>query len=437
MSDRTETADVVVVGCGPGGAVLAYLLARSGADVALVEREATFEREYRGFGWNPGVVRLFDEMDLLDDVRALAHETVTEGAFSLSGERVPVLDFDLLDTDYPYALMMEQPGLLELLVERAGEYDGFAFHPATTVTGLRTDDAGTVHGVDAHDRERDEDVAFEGHCVVGADGRYSAVRASAGIDPGTFDSPIDLAWFKLPQGAVTVETEGQLDRDGVLVSFGLGGGELQVGYLLRDGEWPAVREAGFEAFIERVAAVDPAVGAAVADHLEGFGDVTLLDVAPGLADTWTRDGLLLLGDAAHTASPIGAQGNPLAVEDAVVAHDVLVSALADAADERGRPRKRPPSASSGIEWVLSGHRLREFEGRRRPTVERVIGLQRRAAANLAFWLDYGRDVPTWLVRGSARAFGWAVPRSRFVRGLVESFALGDRSVTVTRSHFVE
>jgi len=432
MADRTETAAVVVVGCGPGGAVLAYLLARSGVDVALVERAATFEREYRGFGWNPGVVRLFDEMGVLDDVRDLAHETVTEGGFSLYGEAVTVLDFDLLDAEHPYALMMEQPALLECLVDRAGEYDGFTFHPATTVTDLRTDESGTVWGVDAHDREADEDVTFEGRCVVGADGRYSTVRASAGIDAGVFDSPIDLVWFKLPGGAVETDTQGQLGRGHILVSFGLGAGEVQIGYLIRDGEWARIREAGFDAFRDRVAAVDPQVGAAMAAHLDDFGDTTLLDVGPGIADVWTRDGLLLLGDAAHTASPIGAQGNPLAVEDAVVVHDVLVRALGEATQERERGQSR-----SEDQWALSGPRLREFETRRRPTVERVVALQRRAADNFAFWLEYGQYVPPWLVRGTAKSFGWATPRSRRIQGLVESFALGDRSVSVARSHFVD
>jgi len=146
MTARTETAAVVVVGCGPGGAVLAYLPARSGIDVALVERAATFEREYRGFGWNPGVVRLFDEMDLLDDVLALAHETVTEGSFSLYGEESTVLDFDLLDTDYPYALLMEQPALLDCLVDRANSSDNFTFHPATTVTDICTNTADGIRG---------------------------------------------------------------------------------------------------------------------------------------------------------------------------------------------------------------------------------------------------------------------------------------------------
>lgn len=415
MPDRTVRTDVAVVGCGPGGAVLAYLLARSGVRVALVERAATFEREYRGFGWPPGVVRLFDGMGLLEDVLALAHETVTEGALVLGGRRVELLAFDQLDTAYPYALMMEQPALLELLVERARAHEGFSFHPSTTVTDLRTE-GGTVRGALATDRAGGETVAFEARAVVGADGRYSTVRERAGIDPGTFDSPIDLAWFKLPGDAVGTDAQGHVGREGVVVSFGLGGGERQVGCLLRDGEWSRLRATGFGAFRDRVAAVAPAYGPAVDAHLDGFGDVTLLDIAPGLADTWVGDGLLLLGDAAHTASPLGAQGNPLAVEDAVVAHDLLVGALRE---------------GSG---VLPAGALRAFERRRRPTVERVIDSQRRGGRTLALWLAYGRYVPDSLLRGLGTVIE-RVPRSWLAGEAVESFALGDRSVTVARRRF--
>jgi 2-polyprenyl-6-methoxyphenol hydroxylase-like FAD-dependent oxidoreductase len=419
MSVRIERVDVVIVGCGPGGAVLAYLLARSGVDVALLERARTFEREYRGFGWNPGVIRLFDGMDLLEDVLDLAHETVTDGSFSLYGEQITILDFDLLDTAYPYALMMEQPALLECLVEHASEYDGFSFHPATTVTDLRTDASGGITGVQAHARDTDEHVDFEARVVVGADGRYSTVRSSTGIDPGLFDSPIDLVWFKLPSATVDASTQGRIDRHGILVYFGLGAGEIQVGYPIKDGEWPSIRDAGFDVFRDRVAAIDAQLGAALDVHLDGFRDTTLLDVAPGLADTWTRDGLLLVGDAAHVASPIGAQGNPLAVEDAVVAHDHLVTTLAN---------------TTG---VLSTDALRPIERRRRPHVKHIIAMQRRAAANLAFWLDYGQFIPQWLVQVAIAAFGWAVPRSKRIRGVVQSFALGDQSVAVARRHFLE
>jgi len=230
-------------------------------------------------------------------------------------------------------------------------------------------------GVTARDRDADEDVEFKTQCVVGADGRYSTVRASAGIDPGLFESPIDLVWFKLPRGAINATTQGRIDRNGVLLYFGLGGGDLQIGYLIRSGEWPSIRQAGFDAFRERVAEIDPRVGSTMAVQLDGFRDTSLLDVAPGIADSWSRDGLLLIGDAAHTASPIGAQGNPLAVEDAVVAHSLLVEKL------------------TGTDGILERKTLHEFEVRRRAHVEQVISLQRRAATNLAYWLEYGRYVP--------------------------------------------
>jgi 2-polyprenyl-6-methoxyphenol hydroxylase-like FAD-dependent oxidoreductase len=154
-------------------------------------------------------------------------------------------------------------------------------------------------------------------------------------------------------------------------------------------------------------------------QLGGFRDTSLLDVAPGIADTWSMDGLLLIGDAAHTASPIGAQGNPLAVEDAVVAHSLLVEELT-ATDE-----------------ILERKILRAFEAGRRAHVEQIISLQRRAATNLAYWLDYGGYVPPRLVRAMTKTARVIVPRSRSARSVIETFALGHRSVSVDRSHFVD
>src|SRR5207237_3675328 len=62
-------------------------------------------------------------------------------------------------------------------------------------------------------------------------------------------------------------------------------------------------------------------------HVRALRDLTLLDVFSARAREWTRDGLLLIGDSAHTHSPIGAQGINLALQDAVAAHPVLVEAV--------------------------------------------------------------------------------------------------------------
>ncbi|WP_223301664.1 FAD-dependent monooxygenase [Haladaptatus sp. R4] len=63
-----ELADVVIVGAGPAGAVLGYLLARSGVETVLIERQRTLDREFRGYGFRPPLPRLFAEMDLLDAI---------------------------------------------------------------------------------------------------------------------------------------------------------------------------------------------------------------------------------------------------------------------------------------------------------------------------------------------------------------------------------
>ena len=57
-------AHVVIVGAGPGGAALAYLLARRGVEVTLVERQADFDREFRGEGLQPSGIDAFDQMGL-------------------------------------------------------------------------------------------------------------------------------------------------------------------------------------------------------------------------------------------------------------------------------------------------------------------------------------------------------------------------------------
>jgi 2-polyprenyl-6-methoxyphenol hydroxylase-like FAD-dependent oxidoreductase len=75
-STTTRETTVAVVGAGPGGCVLSYLLARSGVDTVLLERHADLDREFRGYFFQPLAVRLFAEMGVLDDVLALDHDEV-------------------------------------------------------------------------------------------------------------------------------------------------------------------------------------------------------------------------------------------------------------------------------------------------------------------------------------------------------------------------
>ena len=77
----------VIVGAGPGGAALAYLLARRGIEVTLLERQSDFAREFRGELLLPGGLETFEQMGLWKQLETVPH--VTFSAFELRSEGDP------------------------------------------------------------------------------------------------------------------------------------------------------------------------------------------------------------------------------------------------------------------------------------------------------------------------------------------------------------
>src|SRR6516162_4021510 len=68
---RIMTSKILIVGAGPAGAALAYLLARRGIAVTLLEKHPDFERTFRGDGLQPSGLDAFDQMGLGDRLRQL------------------------------------------------------------------------------------------------------------------------------------------------------------------------------------------------------------------------------------------------------------------------------------------------------------------------------------------------------------------------------
>lgn len=312
-----------VVGGSPGGAVLALLLARKGVDVTLLEAHPDFDREFRGDTIHPSIMEIMDQLGLADRLLRLRHSKVGSLTFgTVSGPFTPV-DFSRLKTKYPYITMMPQKSFLEFITGEAKRYPNFRLLMGTRVRAL-IEENGVVRGA----RYESESGVREIQAVltVGADGRGSRVRRLAGFEPVKTAPPMNVLWFKLPR------EEG--DREDAMGRIGRGRIAIllnrfdywQAGYVVPKGTFPKLRREGIDALRRNFADLVPEFAGRV-DHLEDWKQVSLLSVESSRRKRWHREGLLLIGDAAHVMSPVGGVGINYAIQDAVVAANVLAAPL--------------------------------------------------------------------------------------------------------------
>lgn len=421
---RSITTDVAVVGAGVAGTALGYLLARSGVDVTLVERHTDLAREFRGFGFQPLALRYFDGMGLLDEVYALDPTRLQRPHVRAFGSEYTVADISRFSGTYDHVLFMEQPPLLRLFIEESQQYADFEYRDGMPVTGLLTEDDRVV-GVRATDRAANEDVDVHARAVVAADGRYSTVREELRLGPNRFEADLELVWVKLPEATATDTADVYLNEHGVLANFGLPGGEVQLGLPIEAGTYPEIRERGDDAFASRLAAIAPSYRDAIRTHFSGFDQCSLLRIAPGITREWTRDGVVLTGDAAHVASPFGAQGNLMALKDAVALHPVLVDALGERDDDLEAHEDGPLRADA----------FRTFERRRRPQVEETVRLQRRMGSGIGWFTRNSDALPPSVFRTLFRAlFTLGTP---IMRRTVRHMLLGDDPPEIAQSYFTD
>jgi 2-polyprenyl-6-methoxyphenol hydroxylase-like FAD-dependent oxidoreductase len=320
--DTTETA-CCIVGAGPAGAMLALLLARAGIPVVLLEEHMDFDRDFRGDTIHPSVMENLREIGLDRDVLALPHTEMHTITIQTDDGPLTVADFGKLKVTYPFVTFMPQKLFLERITAEAARYPTFRLVMGARVEELVSSGDGegdSVRGVVYRGQDGWHEV--RALLTVGCDGRFSRLRRLGGFTPITTSPPMDVLWFRLPR--LVSEPPDVMARVGngrflILLNRDT---QWQVAAIIPKGSYQELRARGIEALHAIVTAAAPEFADRVAS-ITDWKQVSLLSVASDRLPQWYKPGLLLIGDAAHTMSPVGGVGINYAIQDAVVAANVL------------------------------------------------------------------------------------------------------------------
>jgi 2-polyprenyl-6-methoxyphenol hydroxylase-like FAD-dependent oxidoreductase len=398
---------VAIVGAGPAGASLAYLLASRGIRVTLIERRRDFSREFRGEVLMPSGIAALEQMGLTSQFQSVPSHTQAAIDVYLNGGLLlseSLAATELSDAAGLQITAVSQPALLEMLVGQASANPSFKLLRGASVKELIRDN-GRVVGV----RVRADDVEQELRCdlVVGADGRNSVVRKKAGLAARSVSPPMDIVWCKLPcpddwQGVRAFAGRGHL-----LVAYRSWDQQLQLGWVILKGTFGELRSRGVEQWVEEMMNyVSADFASYLGEHRTSVHNPFLLEVVSDCVSRWSIPGALVIGDAAHTMSPVGGQGINIALRDVIVAANHLVPVLAGASVNH-----------ESLAVALSA-----IETERMPEIQTVQALQARPPKLLlsnAWWGEPMRTLAGMLLRQPAiqqRAAGTA---ATFFHGVTE------------------
>jgi 2-polyprenyl-6-methoxyphenol hydroxylase-like FAD-dependent oxidoreductase len=315
---------VVIIGAGPAGMMLAYQLALNGVSVRVLERHPDFQREFRGELFQASVVEQLERTGLMKLLLERGHALPSVERRMLLGHtrevRVP--------GPVEKGAIISQPGFLGLLHELCSRHPNYRMDLGTTVLEAIQEN-GRVVGLKT--RHAGEEGRVDGDLFVVCNGRNSALRKSFGLKTETFETTADALWlrFDLSKSPELLPRSVDVHMFGkglVVVLQPASGHRLHIAYsepedlnrLRKD--LPELKRR----LLPRVsAALRPVLDAQLDERTEW----QVLKIIVDRVRSWHAPGILFLGDAAHTMSPSGGQGLNVAIRDTFVAANHLVPLL--------------------------------------------------------------------------------------------------------------
>jgi 2-polyprenyl-6-methoxyphenol hydroxylase-like FAD-dependent oxidoreductase len=386
-----------IAGGGPAGMMLGYLLGRAGVRTLVLEKHGDFLRDFRGDTVHPSTLMIMQELGLIESFLKLPHSKIHALSAEISGNPLKIADFARISAPCKFVALMPQWDFLNFLADKGRRFATLQVMMSAQVTSL-IETGGRVVGVRA--ATRDGPLVVHADLVVGCDGRTSTVRTESALVVQDLGSPIDVLWFRLSKKPGDPEQVlGHLGTDTMIVTIDRTD-YWQCAFVIGKGGIGLVHAEGLEAFKAAVADGARFLSDRIGE-LQSFDDIKLLSVAVDRLTTWSKPGLLCIGDAAHAMSPVGGVGINLAIQDAVATANLLAAKLKAGTLQDGdldsvrQRRLFPAKVIQGLQVAVHNRVLKPV----------VSGGERKLTVP---WPLKALDANPWLRRWPAQVLGLGV-----------------------------
>lgn len=312
-----------IVGGGPAGMMLGYLLARQGIAVKVLEKHADFNRDFRGDTVHPSTLEVLHELGLLEKFLNLPHQRVTSAGAIIGDTAFDFADFKHVPARCKFVALMPQWDFLNFLSDHARALPSFELLMEHEARDLLTE-GDRISGVSAQNGSLN--VRILADLVVGCDGRHSVTRGAAGLELIDHGVPIDVLWFRISRKPDDPEQVlGNVNYGKALILIDRAD-YFQAGLIIEKGSYERIKARGLDALRSDIRQIAPYLGERL-NELQDWEQIKILTVQINRLKKWFRPGLLFIGDAAHAMSPVGGVGINLAIQDAVAAANLLAEPL--------------------------------------------------------------------------------------------------------------